>query len=101
MSEEVMSAKDKEHLRVLNTEMGSVDTRLGNIEGSLKEALPDIKEDIHAIFGKFEKLPCSKHGERITSNETLMKNIMKTRYIVFTALASGLVTFIIMKLSGA
>ncbi len=82
------------YVRTANTEMGSVDTRLGNIEGQLNEALPEIKKDVGAIFNKFDKLPCIDSTTRIAKLETKISMITKSRWIIFTASVSGLVYII-------
>jgi GTP-binding protein EngB required for normal cell division len=90
----------KKHVKKLNEEMGSIDTRLGRLEGRIDEGFDDMKLNINAIFKKINKLPCTERAERITKVETKLKMIIKSRWIIFTAFMSSLMIYIVTRLTG-
>lgn len=90
------------HIEKSNSEMGSVDMRLGRMEGRLEEALPAIQRSVDAIFAKIDKLPCAEEQVLLATTVTEVKGIKdklkamgRTRVAITGALLSLLVGIIL------
>jgi len=79
------------HIAVCNEEMGSVDSRLGRMEGQIAEFLPQIKSDVETINQKLDNI--SKQSERLAVVEDRVNNIVKSRYGAMIAITGGLITY--------
>jgi DNA repair ATPase RecN len=83
------------HIEKSNSEMGSVDMRLGRMEGRLEEALPQLQRSMDALFAKLDKLPCTEENTRLTRIETRLKDMRKTRFMILTVAASAIGSIIV------
>jgi len=68
-----------------NSEMVSIDARLGRIEGRLDEGFDNIKSDINEIFKKINALPCQTNSQRISRNEAKINGMIKGAYFVIAS----------------